>query len=131
VSLEVETALDEVLAYFRRYNLPVSQAMPRIIVSLQPKVQRVLDFTDGAIRRPLAVSERRILTKAWREENKRGREALPQALGRHAYEIELEGLLAPSAARKRGRNLILFPANMDAPGSWLRIINRDELPRGF
>jgi hypothetical protein len=27
-----------------------------------------------------------------------------------------------------GSNLILFPANLDPPKSWLRIINRQELP---
>jgi hypothetical protein len=35
----------------------------------------------------------------------------------------------PSAARNGGVNLILFPANLEAPKSWLRIVNKDELPR--
>ena len=50
---------------------------------------------------------------------------------RLAYEADWEGLLAPSAARKGGVNLVLFPANLKAPGSWLRIIKKADLPRGL
>jgi RES domain-containing protein len=55
-SLDPETALAEVLAHFRHYGFPVSKAMPRVIVSLEAKLQRVLDLTDGAVRRVLGVS---------------------------------------------------------------------------
>jgi RES domain-containing protein len=130
-SLEVETALDEVLAYFRRYHLPILEAMPRVIVALAAKLQRMLDLTDGGTRRLLGVSERRILAEPWREANRRGREAVTQAVGRLAYEADLEGILVPSAARNGGRNLIIFPANLDAPQSWLRILNKGDLPKAF
>jgi len=129
-SLEVETALDEALAHFRYYGLSLAKAMPRMIVSLEARIQRTLDLRDGPTRRLLGVSVRRMLTEPWREEQKRGREALTQAIGRLAYEVDLEGLLVPSAARKGGSNLILFPANLDAPKSWLKIINRADLPKG-
>jgi RES domain-containing protein len=127
-SLDPQTALDEVLAHFRHYGLAISKAMPRVFVSLETSLRRVLDLTDGSTRRLFGVSERRLLTVLWREEQKRGREALTQAVGRLAYEAEWEGLLVPSAARKGGANLIIFPANLSAPRSWLRIINKSELP---
>ncbi len=128
-SLDVETAVAEALAYFRYYGLPVSKAMPRVIVALEAKLQRVLDLTDGSVRRVLGVSERRMLDEPWREEQKKGREALTQAIGRLAYEANLEALLVPSAARRGGENLIVFPANLDAPRSSLHIMNKEELPR--
>ena len=93
-------------------------------------MRRVLDLTDAGVRRLLGVSERRLLDEPWREMQKKGREALTQAVGRLAYEADWEGLLAPSAARKGGVNLVLFPANLKAPGSWLRIVNKADLPRG-
>lgn len=127
-SVEVETALDEVLAHFRHYGLPIAKAMPRVIVSLEATLQRVLDFSDGATRRALGVSEQRLLSEPWREVQKKGKEALTQAVGRLAYGAGVEALLVPSAARKGGHNLVIFPANLDAPGSWLKIINRDDLP---
>ena len=70
-----------------------------------------------------------MLSEPWREEQNIGREALTQAIGRLAYDLDIQALLVPSAARRSGSNLIVFPANCDLPRSWLRIVNRDELPR--
>ena len=128
-SLDVETAVAEALQHFRYYGLPVSKAMPRVIVALETKLERVLDLRDGDVRRVLIVSEKRMLSEPWREEQKKGHEALTQAIGRLAYDLDVHALLVPSAARKGGSNLIVFPANLDPPKSWLRIVNRDELPR--
>ena len=128
-SLDVETAVAEALQHFRYYGLSVSKAMPRVIVALEAKLERVLDLRDGDVRRVLVVSEKRMLSEPWREEQRKGREALTQALGRLAFDLDIQALLVPSAARKGGSNLIVFPANLDPPKSWLRIVNRDELPR--
>jgi RES domain-containing protein len=130
-SLEVETALAESLAHFRHFGLPVARALPRVLVALEARVRRVLDLSDGAVRRTLGVSDRRLRGEPWREENRRRREAMTQAIGRLAYRADLEGLLVPSAARPGGRNLILFPANMDGPGSWVRIANKEDLPEAI
>jgi RES domain-containing protein len=126
-SLDPHTALDEVLAHFRHYGIPVESAMPRITVSVRVWVTRVLDLTDGATRSALRVSAQRMLSEPWREEQAAGREALTQALGRLAHELGLEGILVPSAARRGGMNLILFPGNL-AGGSTLEIVNVGELP---
>jgi RES domain-containing protein len=128
-SLDPHTAIDEALSHFAHYALPIAPAMPRVIVSLEARLARVLDLTDGTVRRILGVSRRRLVDEPWRENQKMGREALTQAIGRLAFDAEWEGLLVPSAARRGGINLIVFPANVDAPASWLRIINKAELPR--
>ena len=130
-SFDLQTALDEALSHFRHYDLPLAQAMPRVLVALEARLQRMLDLTRGTVRRVLGVSGRRLAAEPWREEQEAGREALTQAVGRLAYEADWEGLLVPSAARSGGLNLIIFPANLDPPGSWLRVINRAELPRPF
>jgi RES domain-containing protein len=100
--------------------------MPRTTVSVRVRVKRVLDLTDGRIRSALRVSERRMLDEPWREEQKAGREAMTQALGRVAFELGWEGLLAPSAARRCGINLVILPFNLSRQSS-LEIINQDEL----
>jgi RES domain-containing protein len=128
LSLDPHTALDEVLAHFRYFGIPIESAMPRVMVSLIARVERVLDLTDGKIRSTLRVSERRMLDEPWREEQKAGREAMTQAVGRLAFELGWEGLLVPSAARRAGVNLILLPTNLLRQSS-LEIINEHELPR--
>jgi RES domain-containing protein len=128
-SLDVETAVAEALQHFRYYGLPVSKAMPRVIVALEAELERVLDLRDGEIRRMLVVSEKRMLTEPWREVQRKGCEALTQSIGRLAFDLDIQALLVPSAALKGASNLIVFPANLEPPKSWLRIVNRDELPR--
>jgi RES domain-containing protein len=127
-SLDPHTALDEVLAHFRYYGIPIESAMPRVTVSVRVRLARVLDLTNGKTRSALRVSERRILDEPWREEQKAGREALTQALGRIGQELGWEAFLVPSAARRGGVNLIIFPANLSRRSS-LEIINVGELPR--
>jgi RES domain-containing protein len=127
-SLDVETAVAEALQHFRYYGLPVSKAMQRVIVALEAEIERVLDLSNGAVRRLLVVSEKRMLSEPWREQQNKGCEALTQAIGRLGYDLDIQALLVSSAARRAGSNLIVFPANLDPPKSWLRIVNRDELP---
>jgi RES domain-containing protein len=127
-SLDPHTALDEVLAHFRYYKVPIEVAMPRVTVSVRVRLGTVLDLTDGKTRSALRISERRMLDEPWREEQKAGREALTQAVGRLAHELGWEGLLVQSAARRGGTNLIVFPANLCRRNS-LEIINVGDLPR--
>ncbi len=127
-SLDPHTALDEVLAHFRYYKIPIESAMPRVTVSVTVRLGTVLDLAEGKRRSALRLSERRMLDEPWREEQKAGREALTQALGRLARELGWEGLLVPSAARRGGMNLIIFPANVSGRSS-LEIINVGDLPR--
>jgi RES domain-containing protein len=96
-SLDPHTALDEVLAHFRSYGFAIESAMPRVTVSVRVRLVRVLDLTDGKVRRALRVSERRMLDEPWREEQKAAREALTQALGRIGHALGWEAFLVPSA----------------------------------
>ena len=124
----METAVAEALEHFRYFGLPISTAMPRVIVALQAHLERVLDLRDGDVRRVLRVSARRMITEPWRTEQSDGREALTQALGRLTFDFDIQALQVPSAARKGGSNVVVFPANLDPPQSWLRVMNRGELP---
>jgi RES domain-containing protein len=59
-SLDPHTALDEALAHFVHFGLPLAQAMPRVLVALKARLRYVLDLTQGSIRRLLGVSEQRL-----------------------------------------------------------------------
>ena len=113
-SLSPETAIAEALSHFRYYAIPEADAMPRVLVALEASLAALADLTDGRARRALRVSRRRMRGDGWRRAAEQGRESLTQAIGRAAFEAELEGLLVPSAADRRGTNLVVFPARLRA-----------------
>ena len=129
VSLTPETAIQESLAHFRYYGLPAEDALPRVLAAAQVVLRRVLNLTDVKVRKTLKVSLADLLDVDWRAEAKTGREALPQAIGRLAWNAKWEALMVPSAVDPSGKNLIVFPGNLDAPSSYLLIMNRDQLPQ--
>ena len=98
-SLRAEMALTELLQGHRRKGLPDVQALPVVLVGLDVSLERVLDLTARQIRRSLGVSIPDMASEPWEQLQRRGREALTQAIGRLAWASGLEGLLVPSAVR--------------------------------
>jgi len=106
-----ETAMKETLAQARYYGWPEHDVMPRTFVAICFNLKRVLDLTDGDVRRRLAFSQKRIIETDWRAEMNAGNVPLTQLIGQAAAEIGLEGLLTPSAAEPGGWNIVAFPQN--------------------
>jgi len=104
------TALAEAKANHVYYHLNPADALPRTIVAIDVNLSKVLDLTDGAIRRTLGVSVTRMRNDDWRALNRRGDESLTQATGRAAYQSGLEGLIVPAC--DAGKNLVWFPGNL-------------------
>lgn len=119
-SLSPETAIAEALSHFRHYGIPDADAMPRVLVAVELDLAAVADLSDGRSRRTLRVSRRRMRGEPWRSLQGAGREAITQSIGRAAFEAGLEGLLAPSAADRKGINVVVFPALLK-PGSRMRV----------
>jgi RES domain-containing protein len=103
-SHDIQTAVAEALAHHRYYGFTVETALPRVLVSIQIRLQRVLKLTDPKVRRILGVTRDQLLGEDWRERHRRGEEALTQAIGRLAWDAEWEGLEVPSAADPAGVN---------------------------
>jgi len=117
----------EALAHFRRFQFPLTAAMPRVFAAIKVQLNRLLDLRLGAVRKIVRVSARRIRMEEWWTKQELGEEALTQAMGRLAWEARWEGLLVPSAALAGGANLVVFPENLD-PSSRLEILNPAALP---
>ena len=62
-ALSAESALVELLEGRRRKGLPDMQALPVALAGIRASLQQVLDLTDGAVRRRLGVSLRRMTTE--------------------------------------------------------------------
>lgn len=126
-NLDIQTAVAEALAHHRYYGFAVEKALPRVLVSIQVRLQRVLNLTDRRVGRILGVTRGHLVGEDWRARNSSGEEALTQALGQVAWDAGWEGLLLPSAVSSDGANLVVFPGNLLPRRSYLLIINRDQL----
>jgi RES domain-containing protein len=104
------TALAESKAQFLYYGLDPADALPRTIVAVDVKFAKVLDLTDGMVRKTLGVSATRMRSDDWRKLNGRGSESLTQAIGRAGYESDFEALVVPAC--DGGRNVVWFPGNL-------------------
>ena len=103
-------ALAEAKAHFLYYGLDPADALPRTIVAVDVKLAKVLDLTDGMVRKTLGVSATRMRADDWRKLNRHSAESLTQAIGRAGYESGLEGLIVPAC--DGGRNVVWFPGNL-------------------
>jgi RES domain-containing protein len=127
-SLDFKTAAAEAMAHNRRFRIPEHMAMPRLFVALQVQLIRVLDLRRGPVRSALKVSADRLTGEKWWKLQKLGKEAITQAVGRLAWNASWQALIVPSAAHPGGANLIVFPANLDPPDSWIKIHAPHHLP---
>jgi RES domain-containing protein len=128
-SLDETTALDETQQQNLRQGVPRWMALPLVVTALEVDLDPVLDLTVGRVRHTLGVSRDRMLAEPWwlALDQSLNREALTQAIGRLAREHGFVGMLAPSAARLRGINVVVFPDRLAARNR-LAIVNPERLP---
>ena len=111
-----DVAFAEVLSTARYYRLPIKDTFPKVVTTLDVDLQFLLDLTDRALLRALGTSGPALTGCDFRAENRSGREAITQAIGRAAFAAGFEALLVPSAQTTGARNLVAFPQNLQ-PGS--------------
>jgi len=75
----------------------------------------------------LSLKKTDLTTCDWDAAQTAGDEALTQAVGRAAFETLAEGLIAPSARLKGGRNIVVFPTHLK-PGSSITARDESKIP---
>jgi RES domain-containing protein len=127
LSCDLHTCLEETTQALKRDGLEVAKILPRILVGVEVKLSRVLDLTDGAVRRKLGIAKKQLIAPNWmKTQNVDKKEAFTQQIGRLVRDAEFEAILVPSAAT-RGKNLDIFPDRLLRESS-LKIVNRHLLP---
>ena len=116
-SLDVKTAVAESLGTQQQYGIAVAARLPLTLVAIDVSLQRLVDLTDDSVLGELDLTRQRLLRCRWRENMDKGREALTQAIGRIAFEAGLEALFVPSAQARKGKNLVVFPDNLQKASS--------------
>ena len=128
LSRELETAFKESFAHLSYFGFEPHMALPRTFAAVQLKLHRILDLTDPNILKSLKVSRRSLVKQDWRKIQDADGEALTQAIGRLAYELGYEGILAPSAPARGGTNLVYFPSSLLAT-SRTEVLKPEQLPQ--
>jgi RES domain-containing protein len=122
----MKTALAESLGTQQLYGIALAARLPLTIVAVDCRLRKVLDLTAETILHKLHITREKLQRCRWRESMEKGRESLTHAMGRIAFEQTLEGLVVPSARVRKGKNLIVFPQNLQK-GSSLSIQNVEKL----
>jgi len=112
-----ESSLSEALATYRHYGIPVPSDLHIVVRAIHVEARSFLDLREGDVRQAIRVSEERLLSARWEQENADGREAVSQAVGRAAAEAGFSGLIAPSAAVPHATNTVVFVDFLGPNGS--------------
>jgi RES domain-containing protein len=128
LSLAPETATKEALEHFRYHRLPISTALPKVIVAVRVNIERILDLTDPAIGAdfPIPISE--LLAEDWRALIAKDVEPASQAVGWATFAAGFQGVRVPSKPDPTGTNLLIFPELL-VKGNQLEVLNADELDK--
>lgn len=127
LSQSVEGAIGESLGLPTHYGFDPVKRLPLTLVAVDAELEGLLDLTDAAIRKSLGVTLAALLRSDWRNENAVGHEALPQAIGRAAFQLGAHGIIVPSAVKRTFRNLNVFRDNLTGI-SRLKIRGSEKLP---
>jgi RES domain-containing protein len=126
-SLDPVTAVMESYHQFLKYGFKVQHIRPRVMAGVKLNVKRLLDLTNSGIRRKLGFSLADLMEEDWEAIQSGGEESWTQAIGRGALLAGFEGLLAPSARNRYGKNVVIFPDTL-ASTSTVDLMAKDELP---
>jgi RES domain-containing protein len=116
---DVGAAAWEVFRTARRYDLEAAQLLPRILWTIEIQLERVLDFTDAAVRDAAHLPIPVITDDDIR---------LCQAYGDAAHYLGIEGILAPSNAGA-GSTVAVFINRLGSQSS-ARVVANEILDRG-
>ena len=125
-SLDVETATLEAYQDFIYRGFLLTAITPRVTAGAKVKLSKVLDLTDSKIRQKIGFTKKELVEESWRAIQKTGDESWTQAIGRGAYLAGFEGVIAPSARKNDGKNMVIFPKRL-AKTSKIDILGVEQL----
>ena len=128
LSQEPETATKEALEHFRYHRLPISSALPKVMVAVSAKIELLLDLSNPTLSGDLPVSISELVAEDWRALMSRGVESASQAVGWAAYAAGFQGLKVPSKPDPNGANVLVFPESLTSTCR-LEVMNADELDK--
>lgn len=107
LSCDLDTCLKELEHAARYEGVSIEEKLPRTVTGIKVQLLKVLDLTDTRVRKEIGIPKKILVETDWAKENRDGREAPTQMIGRLARDAGFDALLVPSA-RWSGKNLNLL-----------------------
>ena len=126
MSLHPVTAIEESYQEFIKFGFK-DNIRPRVMAGARLKLRCLLDLTDAKVRRKLEVGLKELKREDWHAIQSGGDESWTQAIGRGCRLAGFEGVIAPSARHRGGKNVVAFPDNLGKDSS-IELMLKEELP---
>ena len=104
---------------------PPINCAPRIILTVEYQLQKVLDVTNPITQNRLGTNPHELTASGWRELNDEGLLAPTQILGIVVYQQGIEAMKVPSAIIPGAHNLVIFPDRL-LPNSYVTVFDEDD-----
>jgi RES domain-containing protein len=111
-ALDDQTALAEVASRERASGLDGVRTYDLTVAGCRVDLHRTISLADPRVPAAMDVRLDELLACDWKAEQRSGREAISQAVGRAIRAAGFEALFAPSAQRREGLCLAVFPDAM-------------------
>ena len=126
-SLDLITTTHEAYQNFNTFGFPMTKIEPRVMAGATANFDKVLELTDAKVQTKIGFTSKELVDEDWETIQASGEESWTQAIGRGCLSAGFEAILVPSARNAKGKNIVIFTANLKGGG--IRILAPDKLPR--
>ena len=126
-SLDPITTTHEAYQNFNTFGFPMTKIEPRVMAGAKANFDKVLDLTDAKVQTKIGFTSKELVGEDWETIQESGEESWTQAIGRGCLLAGFEAILVPSARNAKGKNIVIFTANLTGGG--IRILAPDKLPK--
>jgi RES domain-containing protein len=127
-ALDPLTAVQESFAVAESFGFALKHLTPRVLVCVQLALKPVVDLSNPAVRNTLKLTKQSLIQDDWLFSQHKGLISPTQQIGKVLLEASLEGMIVPSAAAPKRRNIVVFPENLSTE-SKLEIVGAEDLPK--
>ena len=123
-SLDILTATHEAYQNFIDAGFPLSAIRPRVMAAAKATLRVVFDLTELPNRRKIGFTQAELVEEDWQGIQAGGEESWTQAIARGCRTAGFEALIVPSARRRIGKNIVVFPTVCALGAGWRPLPSR-------
>ena len=126
-SLDPITTTHKAYQNYNTFGFPMTKIEPRVMAGAKANFDKVLDLTDAKVQTKIGFTSKELVEEDWETIQASGEESWTQAIGRGCLSAGFGAILVPSARNAKGKNIVIFTANMTGGG--ISILAPEKLPK--